>query len=578
MNCPLAKEKAMDKFQEALKIEPQDIAEELKTFNDEFPESEDVGDTALVGTLDYDDLAALYDINQAVNSTLILDDILDIVMTKSVNLFNAERGFLMLLDENNRLQFKTAHNIKKEQFNSEDMRISTTIADTVVKTGKSVYTSDALNDQRFAQKASIIDLHIRSAMVVPLKIKTEIIGVLYLDNSSQTNIFIKQDLVLFEMFAAQAALAIHNARLYSEVLELQKYQQNIIANIPIGLLVVDTGANITAVNGSIQKIFDKIGWHQFSNNLIGKKIIDCVPDKYRRTFIESLAADKNQPVIIPRFNIDCQDKEIVLKLHFCPFDNYHGDKSGHIILFEDITEQVILEQYLILSEKLIGKGEMAAAIGHELNNYLTVISTNAQLVAMNLDQGKYDNLKGKVDVIVKNVDHIKRFTDGLMDFSTLELKPVPYDLSRLVEDLVFFVKPQPKFKHVTFDIDVPSNLPQVHIDVGQIHQVLLNLIINSADAFAESRDGKGHIRVKAAVYEKGNMIALTVADNGPGIADEVFGKLFEPHITTKKTGHGLGLSNCLRIVNNHGGKIKAFNLPEGGACFEILLPIAIVSK
>jgi PAS domain S-box-containing protein len=283
-----------------------------------------------------------------VNSTLILDDILDIVMTKSVNLFNAERGFLMLLDENNRLQFKTAHNIKKEQFNSEDMRISTTIADTVVKTGKSVYTSDALNDQRFAQKASIIDLHIRSAMVVPLKIKTEIIGVLYLDNSSQTNIFIKQDLVLFEMFAAQAALAIHNARLYSEVLELQKYQQNIIANIPIGLLVVDTGANITAVNGSIQKIFDKIGWHQFSNNLIGKKIIDCVPDKYRRTFIESLAADKNQPVIIPRFNIDCQDKEIVLKLHFCPFDNYHGDKSGHIILFEDITEQVILEQYLIL--------------------------------------------------------------------------------------------------------------------------------------------------------------------------------------------------------------------------------------
>jgi hypothetical protein len=64
MNCPLAKEKAMDKFQEALKIEPQDIAEELKTFNDEFPESEDVGDTALVGTLDYDDLAALYDINQ----------------------------------------------------------------------------------------------------------------------------------------------------------------------------------------------------------------------------------------------------------------------------------------------------------------------------------------------------------------------------------------------------------------------------------------------------------------------------------------------------------------------------------
>lgn len=568
----------MDKFATTFKIEPQDIAKELKTFNDDFTEPEEMGDTSLVGTLDYDDLAALYDINQAVNSTLILDDILDIVMTKSVNLFNAERGFLMLLDHDNRLQFKTAHNIKKEQLNSEDMRISTTIANSVVKTGKSIYTSDALNDQRFSEKASIIDLHIRSAMVVPLKIKTEIIGVLYLDNSSQTNIFIKQDLVLFEMFAAQAALAIHNARLYSEVLELQKYQQNIIANIPTGLLVVDTASRITAINDSIQRIFTKIGWNHSADNLIGTKIIDCIPEKYQRTFTESLSSDKNLPVIISRFNIQRGDEEIVLKLHFCPFDNYRGEKGGHIILFEDITEQVVLEQYLILSEKLIGKGEMAAAIGHELNNYLTVISTNAQLVSMNLSQGKIDNLKHKVDVIVKNVDQIKRFTDGLMDFSTLESKPVAYDLSRLVEDLVFFVKPQPKFKSVTFEIDVPANLPQVFIDVGQIHQVLLNLFINSADVFAEFKSCEGCIRVKAALSEEKKMIMLTVSDNGPGIAEDVLVKLFEPHITTKKTGHGLGLSNCLRIVNNHGGIIKAGNLPQGGAYFEIHLPIALASK
>jgi len=568
----------MDKFETTFKIEPQDIAKELKTFNDDFSEPENMGDTSLVGTLDYDDLAALYDINQAVNSTLILDDILDIVMTKSVNLFNAERGFLMLLDHDNRLQFKTAHNIKKEQLNSEDMRISTTIANSVVKTGKSIYTSDALNDQRFSEKASIIDLHIRSAMVVPLKIKTETIGVLYLDNSSQTNIFIKQDLVLFEMFAAQAALAIHNARLYSEVLELQKYQQNIIANIPTGLLVVDTASRITAINDSIQKIFTKIGWNQSSDGLIGKKIIDCIPEKYQRTFTESLSSDKNLPVIISRFNIQRGDEEIVLKLHFCPCENYRGDKGGHIILFEDITEQVVLEQYLILSEKLIGKGEMAAAIGHELNNYLTVISTNAQLVSMNLSQGKVDNLKHKVDVIVKNVDQIKRFTDGLMDFSTLESKPVTYDLSRLVEALVFFVKPQPKFKRVTFEIDVPANLPQVYIDVGQIHQVLLNLFINSADVFAEFKSCEGCIRVKAAFSEEKKMIMLTVSDNGPGIAEDVLEKLFEPHITTKKTGHGLGLSNCLRIVNNHGGKIKAGNLPDSGAYFEIHLPIALANK
>jgi PAS domain S-box-containing protein len=568
----------MEKFGTTFKIDQQDIVGQLKAFSDDIPETANAGDSSIKGSLDYEDLAALYDINQAVNSTLILDDILDIVMAKSVNLFNAERGFLMLLDNDDRLQFKTAHNIKKEQLNSEDMRISTTIANTVVKTGHSIYTSDALSDERFAQKASIIDLHIRSAMVVPLKLKTKTIGVLYLDNSSQTNIFIKQDLVLFEMFAAQAALAIHNARLYSEVLELQKYQQNIIANIPIGLLVVDTFGNITAINDSTQKIFKKIGWNSTTEELISKKVVDIVPEKYQRTFTESLSSDKKLPVVISRFNIQRGDEEIVLKLHFCPFDNYRGDKAGHIILFEDITEQVVLEQYLILSEKLIGKGEMAAAIGHELNNYLTVISTNAQLVSMHIGQGKFDNLKTKIDVIVKNVDRIKRFTDGLMDFSTLESKPVTYDLSRLVEDLVFFVKPQPKFKRITFEVDVPPSLPQVYIDVGQIHQVLLNLFINSADVFAEFKNSEGAIKIKAINPEDKKMAVITISDNGPGIAEDVLNKLFEPHITTKKAGHGLGLSNCLRIVNNHGGKIKAGNLPEGGAFFEIQLPVAVGSK
>jgi signal transduction histidine kinase len=571
----------MEKFETTQKIANQNIVQQLKAFNDDIAEPDGFGNHAIEGSLDYKDLAALNDINQAVNSTLILDDILDIVMSKSVNLFNAERGFLMLLDNHDRLQFQTAHNIKKEQLNSEDMRISTTIANTVVKTGKSIYTSDALSDERFSQKASIIDLHIRSAMVVPLKLKTKIIGVLYLDNSSQTNIFIKQDLVLFEMFAAQAALAIHNARLYTEVLELQKYQQNIIANIPIGLLVVDTAGIIAAINGSTHKIFERIGWNSIRPEIpeiVGQKISDVVPEKYQRTFIESLSSEKNLPVIISRFNVHHRNEEIVLKLYFCPFDNYRGDKAGHIVLFEDITEQVVLEQYLILSEKLIGKGEMAAAIGHELNNYLTVISTNAQLLALNMSHGSFDNVKHKLDIIVQNVDRIKRFTDGLMDFSTLESKPVTYDLNRLVEDLVFFVRPQPKFKRIVFDVDVPANMTQVYIDVGQIHQVLLNLFINAADVLAEFKSGEGVIRIKAGNQDDKKMVVLSVSDNGPGIAEDVLSKLFEPHITTKKTGHGLGLSNCLKIINNHAGKIQAGNLPEGGAFFEIQLPVAVGSK
>ncbi|MCP4580273.1 MAG: GAF domain-containing protein [candidate division Zixibacteria bacterium] len=553
------------------------VASELKKFNIDIDKEDNEPDNSVNGGIGYDDLASLYDVSQAVNSTLILDDILSIVMTRSIKLLNAERGFLMMLDDYGKLQFKTAHNIKKEQLDSKDMKISTTIADMVVKTGKAVYTSDAQIDDRFSQKASIIDLNIRSAMCVPLKIKKKVIGVVYLDNSSQANIFLKQDLALFEMFAAQAATAIHNAGLFTEVLELQKYQQHIFANTPVGILVINTEGKVTTVNETTGKIFSKIGWTDFSLNENGMSemaLADVIPGKYCRNFTQSIIKAKHAPVELPRLSVDSNGEEYVLKTKFCPFENYHGKSAGHIILIEDITEQVVMEQYLILSEKFIAKGEMAAAIGHELNNYLTAISTNAQLLGMNLEKGSYTNIPGKVDVIMENVDHIKRFTDGLMDFSSLESKPVPYDLHRLIEDLVFFVHPQSKFKQVTFDIDIPTDSPQVFIDVGQIHQVFLNLFINSADVFAEQDNEAGEISVSSKAIPDKEMVRIICADNGPGIAEDIKSKIFEPHITSKKDGHGFGLWTCKRIINNHGGSLTASNAQDGGAVFEIYLPMA----
>ena len=555
-----------------------DIASELKKFNLDLGKTDDAqGRSGANVGIGYDDLAALYDVSQAVNSTLILDDILDIVMTRSIKLLHAERGFLMLLDDQGKLQFKTAHNIKKEQLDSQDMKISTTLANMVVKSGNAVYTSDAQTDERFSQKASILDLNIRSAMCVPLKIKRKIIGVLYLDNSSQANIFLKQDLALFEMFAAQAALAIHNARLYTEVLELQKHQENIFANIPIGVLVVDTRGLVTAANAAATNIFKQVGWSPAGSqgsNFAGRSLAEIVPTEFSAKFANAIVKATTRPIELTRLNVECAKSEFVLKIGFCPFENYQGEAGGHIILIEEITEQVILEQYLILSEKLIAKGEMAAAIGHELNNYLAVISTNAQLLSMYLSETGLDKAFNKVNIIIKNVEHIKRFSDGLMDFSALESKPVPYDLHRLLEDLVFFVHPQQAFRRATIDLNIPGDLPQLNIDVGQIHQVFLNLFMNSADVFAEFSEGRGKIAVSAEYVKDQGAIKITIADDGPGIPGEVLAKIFEPHITSKKAGHGFGLWTCHRIIQSHKGNITAGNLNSGGACFEIILPVA----
>ncbi|UCD93749.1 MAG: GAF domain-containing protein, partial [Candidatus Zixiibacteriota bacterium] len=170
------------------------------------------------GTKASDDLKAVLQVSLAINSSLVLEDILQIVMKKAIELLSAERGFIMLLDERGELQFKTAYNLCKDFMEDEDFKISNSIADEVATTGRSVYTSDALSDERYANQQSVVELHLRSIMCVPLKIKSRVIGVVYLDNSSQAKLFLKSDLYLFEMLTQQAAHAIHNATLYYQLL------------------------------------------------------------------------------------------------------------------------------------------------------------------------------------------------------------------------------------------------------------------------------------------------------------------------------------------------------------------------
>jgi len=258
-------------------------------------------------------------------------------------------------------------------------------------------------------------------------------------------------------------------------------------------------------------------------------------------------------------------------LRFSPFEHIDDQTNGRIIVAEDITDKVILEQYLILSEKMIAKGEMAAAIGHELNNYLAAISSNAQLLSLNISNKQFDRVASKVDTIVSNVDKMKRFTSGLMDFSNLETKKVKHDIARLIDDVIFFIKPQQKFRGIKIELDIAQGIPKAEIDVGQIHQVLLNLLINAADAIEEAGIEQGNITISCKSNE--DRVIIIVADNGPGVPTDMLAKIFEPYVTTKKTGHGLGLSTSYTIVANHQGKLTAANGPERGAVFTLELPI-----
>jgi signal transduction histidine kinase len=262
--------------------------------------------------------------------------------------------------------------------------------------------------------------------------------------------------------------------------------------------------------------------------------------------------------------------EKVLSVKISPTNSLPGRKTGAIMVVEDITEKVILEKYVILSEKLVAKGEMAASIGHELNNYLTIISNNAELMDVNIRRNQVEKARENSRQVIENVGKIKRFTDGLMDFSKMETEMVRYDVRHLVENLLFSIKTQRKFKGVTIDQTFDGELPEVNIDVGQIQQVLLNLLNNAVDAMRGTE--QPHINIACRFNHERQLMEISVSDNGEGMSAQIQEKVFQSHFTTKADGHGLGLSNSRKIIVNHGGEINVKSAVGQGTTFTILLP------
>jgi signal transduction histidine kinase len=227
---------------------------------------------------------------------------------------------------------------------------------------------------------------------------------------------------------------------------------------------------------------------------------------------------------------------------------------------------------MVFNERLAAKGEMAAEIAHELNNYLAAISGRAQLLLMGIGKQPIEKVEESTRIIAEQARNMGVLVKGLLDFSHKEIRRQPTRLNDLVRRTVEFIVPQNKYERVAFDLDLAPDLPEANLDQGQIQQVLMNLFSNSADAMGEAKDARDP-RVTVRSRVRGEDIVITVEDNGPGIPPEVLPRIFEPSVTTKPEGHGFGLSTCYRIVKNHGGHIKAENVPRGGARFTVVLPL-----
>ena len=230
------------------------------------------------------------------------------------------------------------------------------------------------------------------------------------------------------------------------------------------------------------------------------------------------------------------------------------------------------EEQNLRNARFAAKGELAAGIGHELNNQLVAISARAQMLLKDSQSQKFDNAPRHAQIILDQSKRMGVLSKGLMDYTRNQVNVEPMDLNALLQSTIEFVKSDRRFRDVEWEVDLDAALPQMRADVGQIQGVFINLFVNAADAMAAQESRKA-IAVSTRLDERSRAAQVYVKDSGPGIRAEHLPRMFEFMFTTKPDGHGFGLSTSHRTVENHGGKITVDSKVGDGARFSVVLPL-----
>ena len=342
------------------------------------------------------------------------------------------------------------------------------------------------------------------------------------------------------------------------------YLETVLAHLSAGVMSFDGARQLRTHNAAAERIL---------HTLLG-------------TFVESSIAEmtKALPAVEPLLNMIDQgisddvsewQKEISINSPLgqqtlvCSGTKLSGaeTESGCVVVFDDATT-------LIKAQRDAAWGEVARRLAHEIKNPLTPIQLSAERIRRRyLDKVEKDDreiLDRATRTITQQVESMKSMVNAFSDYAQPVIsRPKRLDINTLIRDIT-----ELHIAHLTrirFLFDLADDLPLVMTDPAGIRQVLNNLIINASDALG---DKGGELKLRTRIDPvKDNLLVLELQDNGPGFPAELLDRIFEPYVTTKTSGSGLGLPISRRIIEENSGTMRAANLPKGGAVVIIQLPV-----
>jgi two-component system NtrC family sensor kinase len=243
-----------------------------------------------------------------------------------------------------------------------------------------------------------------------------------------------------------------------------------------------------------------------------------------------------------------------------------------LAIIRDITEERMLLDQVVRSEKLAALGELVGGVAHEVNSPLTGILAFGQILQM--EGAGSEESRRAADTIVSEAKRAARIVGKLLTFARQNPpEKMRTELNQVIQDTIELRRYPLRMQQIALAVELAEDLPATWADPFQLQQVFINLLSNAEQA-AASRTGERRITVRTE--RRGDSLVASIADTGPGIAPEHLPHIFNPFYTTKPrgVGTGLGLSISFGIVREHGGTIEVFSEAGKGATFEVSMPVA----
>lgn len=547
---------------------------------------------------------ALYNVSRLIGSSLDLQTVLDQVMDAIIKLTRAERGFLMLRDDDGGLAVKVARGLDQQTLSSDNFHFSRTVTNQVLDKGTPIVTTNAAEDPRFVGQASIITQALRSIMATPLRARGNVIGVVYVDSKIVTGLFGEDDLAALDALAGQASVALDNAMLFSatdqelaarveELRQLQRIDRLLNETLDpdkaiqftmewavrlsgaasgyMGLIEKTTGSVRTVCHYGLTEADDR----PVSLEQLFPEVSDVANSGKTQTLN---AIGGQNALVVPVRREQTVIGIVVLK---------HAENQRFTPEQQDLVERVVARAAVAIENARLyaavqaadkAKSEFVGIVAHDLKAPMTSIAGYADLTLFMKDTLQERQIEF-INKIRNTVKRMEILVSDLADISRIESGHFFMNESHVtVDDIVQAVKdntgPQMQERRHTWVEEIEPDLPKMWVDYYRLLQVLTNFVSNS---YKYTPDGG---TITLSVKRMNGRIQFSVADNGIGLSKEAIAKLgtkfwrAEDDYTRSQPGTGLGFAITKALVEQMGGPIEIESEVGKGSTFAFTVAIA----